>query len=257
MNKIAKYFYDKGPFDTADLRQAFQGENTGKTLANYLYRGVREGSIKSIKYGLYYAVFPSLELKHQVPDPFLIASKLAKDSVLAFHSALELHGAAYAHSHRLFYYSKRRTRKFEFGGIEYVPVQREVSWGVMTIEREGHAIRLTDRERTVLDCVDVVDYAGGLEELVKSLDMLPSLDLETMRTYVNKTGKKILFSKVGFLLEHFKERWNVPEAFLRELQKQVAGNTAKYFCVRTGNGKFLSRWNLIVPANFESLTQAA
>ncbi len=257
MNKITKQFLNKGPFSFEDLYQAFKHENQKKTLYNYLYAGLKKGYIKPIKRGLYYVAFPAGEVSNIIQDPFLVVSKLAKDSVLAFHSALELHGAAYAHSQRVYFYSKTQTRRFELMGVEYVPVQKKVTWGVTTLEREGHTIKLTDRERTVLDCIDVTDYAGGLEELIKSLDLFPSVDFKKVETYLKKADKLILYSKVGFLFENFKDRWHVPEKFLNEIERKIAGKEARYFCTQKGNGKFVSRWRLIVPDNFSSLSQAA
>ncbi len=257
MNKITKKFLGKGPFTFQDLYQAFKGENERKTLHNYLYMGLKRGYVKPIKRGLYYVVLPTDEKTEFTPDPFLVAAKLAPDSILAFHSALELHGAAYSYSHRVYFYSKTQTRRFEFRDVEYVPVQKKITWGVTTLEREGCSLKLTDRERTVLDCLDVADYAGGLEELVKSLDLLPSLDLERLKIYLGKADRWVLFAKTGFLLEHFKTRWNVPEVFLAALEKKVRGKEARYFCAKIGSGKFVSRWNLILPRNFNSLLQAA
>src|SRR3990167_8549022 len=167
MNKITNQFLGKGPFTFKDLYQAFKGENERKTLHNYLYAGLKKGYVKPIKRGLYYVVLQTDEKAGLTPDPFLVAAKLAPDSVLAFHSALELHGAAYSHSHRVYFYSKTQTRRFEFMDVEYVPVQKKITWGVTTQERGGCIIPLTDRVRTVLDCLDVTDYAGGLEELIK------------------------------------------------------------------------------------------
>ena len=257
MDKITKQFLGKGPFTFEDVYEAFKGENERKTLHNYLYTGLKEGGVKPIKRGLYYVEALSDEESQTVPDPFLVAAKLAKNSVLTYHSALELHGAAYSHSHRVYFYSTPQTRRFEFMDVEYVPIQKKVTWGVTTLEREGNTIRLTDRERTVLDCLDRPDYTGGLEELFKSLDLFPSADLEKLKTYLRKAGKLILYAKAGFLLEHFKDRWNVSETFLNELAKKVEGKENRYFCAKKGNGKLINRWNLIVPENFNSLLQAA
>jgi hypothetical protein len=50
------------------------------------------GRIGVIKSGLYFAVRPGSTEEVMQVDPFLMAGKLANDSVLAFHTTLELLG---------------------------------------------------------------------------------------------------------------------------------------------------------------------
>lgn len=257
MDKITKRFLNQGPFTFEDVYQAFKSENKKKTLHNYLYNALRDERIKPIKRGLYYVEALSDARSHRVIEPFLVAAKLANDCVLAYHSALELHGVAYSYTHRIYFYSGTRTRRFEFMDAEYIPVQKKVTWGVISIEREGGIVRMTDRERTVLDCLDRPDYAGGLEELFKSLDLFPSVDFDKMRGYLKKIGKVILYAKAGFLLEHFKERWNVSDALLSEIEKEVQGKESRYFCAKKGHSRLIRRWNLIIPDNFISLLREA
>lgn len=252
--KIYRDFYSQELFTFEELAERYAKENTEKTLRNLVYQGLKKGELGMVKRGLYFLVPPGQEPATYRPDSFLIASKLGGNPVLAYHSALALHGAAHSESNRIYFFTLTITRKFEFGGIEYVPVQRKALWGTETVQRDGGSMKVTDRERTVLDCVDRPDYTGGLEELLKSLELFPSLDLEKVEHYLWKVNKKVLFSKMGFLLERMKNQWKVSEGLLAKIEKRC-GKGAAYFETKKGHGVFVSRWRLIIPNNLEALSR--
>ena len=252
--KIYRDFYSQGLFTFGELVNRYTKENTEKTLRNLVYQGLKKGELGMVKRGLYFLVPPGQEPATYRPDPFLIASKLGGNPVLAYHSALALHGAAHSESNRIYFFTQTITRKFEFGNVEYAPVQRKASWGIETVQRDGSSLKVTDRERTVLDCVDRPDYTGGLEELLKSLELFPSLDLEKLERYLWKVNKRILFSKMGFLLDRMKDQWKVSAGLFAKIEKKC-GKGATYFETKKGHGVFASRWRLIVPNNLESLSR--
>lgn len=252
VSKVYRDFFNQGVFTFEELLRKYGEDNAKKTLRNLVFQGLKRGELGLVKRGLYFVVPPGQTKETYSADPFLIASKLSKNAAVAYHSALALHGAAYSDSNRIYFFTPTLTRDFEFRGMEYVPVQKKATWGTEAVEREGVPVKTTDRERTVIDCVDRPDYAGGLEELLKSLELFPSLDLAKLETYLKKANKKVLFAKMGFLLERMKDRWKVPEELLLRIEKHC-GKGAYYFEAKKGEGKLVSRWYLIVPANLESL----
>ncbi len=252
--KIYRDFYSQGIFTFQELVKRYTKENTEKTLRNLVYQGLKKGDLGMVKRGLYFLVPPGQEPATYRPDPFLIASKLGGHPVLAYHSALALHGAAHSESNRIYFFTPTVTRKFKFGGVEYVPVQRKALWGIETVQRDGGSVKVTDRERTVIDCLDRPGYGGGLEELLKSLELFPSLDLVKLEHYLWKINKRILFSKMGFLLDRMKDQWKVSEGLFAKIEKKCGKGTT-YFETKKGRGIFLPRWRLIVPKNIESLSR--
>lgn len=254
VSKVYRDFFNQGVFTFEGLLRKYGKENAKKTIRNLVFQGLRRGELGLVKRGLYFVIPPGQSKETYSPDPFLIASKLSKDAAVAYHSAFALHGAAYSDSNRIYFLTPTLTRGFEFRGTEYVPVQKKATWGTENVEREGVSVKTTDREKTVIDCVDRPDYAGGLEELLKSLELFPSLDLAKLEGYLKKVNKKVLFAKTGFLLERMKARWKVPEELLLRIEKHC-GKGAAYFETKKGEGKLIPRWHLILPINLESLLQ--
>lgn len=254
VSKVYRDFFNQGVFTFEELLRQYGKENSAKTLRNLVFQGRKRGELGLVKGGLYFVIPLGQSKETYSPDPFLIASKLSKNAAVVYHSALALHGAAYSDSNRIYFFTTTLTRGFEFLGMEYVPIQKKAAWGTEAVKREGVSVKTTDRERTVIDCVDRPDYAGGLEELLKSLELFPSLDLAKLEGYLKKANKKVLFAKMGFLLERMKDPWKVSEELLSRIEKHC-GKGVYYFETKKGEGKFLSRWRLIVPANLESLFQ--
>src|SRR3989338_8677355 len=127
--KIYRDFYSQGLFTFKELAERYAKKNTKKTLRNLVYQGLKKGELGTVKRGLYFLVPPGQDLATYRPDPFLVASKLGSNLVMAYHSALALHGAAHSESNRTYFFTPTITRKFESGGVEYVPIQRKALWG--------------------------------------------------------------------------------------------------------------------------------
>jgi predicted transcriptional regulator of viral defense system len=114
-------------------------------------------------------------------------------------------------------------------------------------ERQGVKLRVTGPERTLVDCLAVPRYAGGLEEALQSLGGVASLDLDGVAGYLERLGQRRLYALVGFFLEREAERLFVPPGFLADLERRRPTSPTYLDRTRTG-GRLLPRWNLVVPA---------
>lgn len=74
----------------------------------------------------------------------------------------------------------------------------------MRLEQNAEIV-VTDLERTVVDCIDRIDLAGGLEELVTALNGITHLDEQALLSYLKEYNKKFVYKKAGFLLSLLKK----------------------------------------------------
>jgi len=220
-----------------------------------LYRLAKKGYIKPVKRGLYQLV-PIQRLGREVPfDKFLLGRKLAPQYCFSHHSALEIHGVANAAIFNTVYISSpKQFRQLRYGGVEYLWVRSVNPFGVESVIWSDKAIQVSDRERTVLDCLQRIDLAGGFEEAYKSLISFPSVDLNKLYRYLDERGRKSLFHRVGFFLsmEEVRDGWHVPHDFLERLRR-IIGRKIYYFGAKKGRGRLVNEWRLIVPDNIEAL----
>jgi predicted transcriptional regulator of viral defense system len=205
--------------------------------------------VKQVKRGLYVRTEPEDVGLDLMP----VASRMAADAALAYHTALEVHGYAQSPFETLYFATWTKTKPLTFMGRKFVPVRPPVQlerkgmqggW-MDTIERRGLTVRSTTLERTVADVLDRPGLAGGLEEAWRSCSAIGGLDLRELETYVNLLNSRILAAKVGFFLERHRERLAVPEALLDRLRNLVP--RVPVYMGRGRSGRAVAGWNLLAP----------
>ena len=185
----------------------------------------------------------------------MIAGRLSKDAVIAYHSALQFLGKAHSVSSRLTYVTARRLKPFEFQGTQFVAVLAPSSiralpdfgGGVRSELRNGMYIRLTNHERTLVDVLDVPAYGGGWEEIWRSLESVEFFDLDFVVDYALRLGHALTIARVGFFLEQHHQSLMTEERHLAALQVHIPKQRQYFQSGQRKGGKLVHRWNLIVP----------
>lgn len=230
-----------------------RGSRAPGTVSSHLARWRRQHRIFKVKEGLYVRLDPDADPAAQGIDFLALASHLAPDGALAYHTALEAHGVAQSLFERLTFATWTKTRSLRFQGREFVPVRpREAlrrsgnknRW-IELMDRSGAEVRVTSLERTVADVFDRPDLAGGADEVWRSSAGVAALDLRELESYVHALGSRTLAAKVGFYLERRALDLAAPQALLERLRKR-APRSPVYFD-RRRKSRFAARWNLMVP----------
>lgn len=84
------------------------------------------------------------------------------------------------------------------------PFESTAENGVITPKGNPY-VRVTDLERTVIDCCDRIERAGGIEELLHCMEGISLFDESKLEKYLALYNKAFLYQKVGFILEYGKE----------------------------------------------------
>lgn len=233
-----------------------RGSRSPGTVSSHLARWRRQHRILKVKEGLYVRLDPGRDTGNQTIDFLALASLLAPDGALAYHTALEAHGIAQSLFERLTFVTWTKTRPLRFQGREFVPVRprkvlrrsgRPNGW-IESMDRSGAEVRVTTLERTVADVLDRPDLAGGADEVWRSSAGVAALDLGELESYVRAIGSRTLAAKIGFFLERRAEDLAVPPTLLERLRKRAPRSPA-YFD-RRRKSRFASRWNLMVPESW-------
>ena len=117
---------------------------------------------------------------------------------------------------------------------------------------EKSNVRVSSLERTIIDCIDNVDLAGGIEELLNALEQVGSLNEKKLLDVLASYNNMFLYQKTGYILEHFKEELKLSDAFFDECEPKV-DNAIRYFLQdEYSNIKFNSKWQLMAPLNLLS-----
>ena len=229
------------------------GERTQESLIAY---HTKAGRLVRVRRGLFAVVPPGADGDTHPVDPYLVAAKLTRDSVLSHHTALEFHGRAYSMWRQVTYSASRPLAKLTFRshvfqGTRFPEALRRLGkehFDVLTRDRAGVPIRITSLERTLADVLDRPHQSGGWEEVWRSLESVEFFNLDKVVEYTLLLNNATTASKVGFFLDQHREELMVEERHLQPL-REIRPRQAHYLDRnRRGPGSLSAAWNLVIPA---------
>ncbi len=63
-------------------------------------------------------------------------------------------------------------------------------------------MKISDPEKTIVDCLDHLEHAGGIDEVAKSIYFShEELDFKKIRKYANRMKNLTILKRLGFILE--------------------------------------------------------
>ncbi len=219
-----------------------------------LKQHVAAGRLVHIRRGLYATVPAGVSPESVQIDPYLLATRLSDDAVVACHAALQFHGKAYSVWRRYHYFTSARQQPLVFRDLEFIPVQtpatlrvlEDTGGGVVEHRHAGGRARVATLERTLVDVLDAPRRCGGWEEVWRSLEMVEFFDLDAVIEYTSKLKSAVTAARVGFYLEQHREALMVEERHLKALRDHAPAQP-RYLDARREHGKLVAGWNLIVP----------
>jgi len=242
-------------FMTLDKAREITGKD--KTASMALWRLSQHENLVRVHGGLYAAIPPERTLAEYEIDRFILADRSIKGSgAIAFHSALELHGAAYSRFTIVYFLTTHQVRPFTFQDTTYRPVLIADVFGTTTHYIDDVPVRVTDRERTFLDCIRRPDLCGGVEEYMKSFEAFILLDPDKLLSYLERYNERSLYQRAGLILESMKGRIEVPERLLTALHDEVSKNIYYLIPGKKGGGTLVKGWNVMVPRNMAEMMRS-
>ena len=251
-------FFANHPVFSFEEMESFlvsQGSNNRQTRKKLLVYHQKQGRILNIRRGLYAVVRLGKDGDTSSIDPFLLAGKMTKDAVLAYHTAMEFHGRAYSVFWKLYYLTEHKSQSATFGSNEFRCVLHPralvekgmTGYGVLKSERQGVEIRVTSLERTLVDMLDRPQLCGSWEEIWRSLESVEFFDLDKVVEYALLLDNSTTAARVGFFLDQHREKLFVEDHHLKSLQEH---RPAKPHYMERSNrkgGRLMKAWNLVVP----------
>lgn len=212
-------------------------------IMNYL----KKGYIERVRRDLYAVI--SMETEQPIPSRFQIASCISDDACVSHHSAFEFYGYANQVFYDVYFATEKKVRSFDYDGLHYQPV---IWRGNAGIREMNNGVRVTSLERTVIDSIADFTRIGGLEELLRCLMLIPSLDEKNLLESLEMYGRGQLYQKAGYILEVYKEELALSEEFFKECMLQSSVSKTYLFDKQDGF-VFHEKWLLYAPKELKKL----
>jgi predicted transcriptional regulator of viral defense system len=253
-------FFSATPvFERAEYAKALGRRRGDRAVTELLKYHLRVGNIRRIARGVFASVprGGGLSAPGSAVDRFLAASRLRAGAVIAYRSALELHGCAITPTNEV-----QLVARGEPGRVERVdfacrfvslPGHHSPSNGVITIDRQGLAVNVTTLERTLADLFDRYDLAGGAEDLIQSLDLVVEreepLDIEALGGFAQQLGNASAAAALGYWVDREQHRLGVTAEALEDLRSLAPRHPRYALGATPGLGRAAIGWNVILPAD--------
>lgn len=182
-------------------------------------------------------------VRHNFKDEFVIGSFMTSDATIAYWSALNLHGLTDQIPNTVFVQSTKKKQDKTVFGVQYkfIKVKSQKLTGIQLNGYGNHQYRITDIEKTIVDCFDLPQYAGEFPKLIRAFyeAELKAGKLKTYCEAVNNTG---VTKKLGFLAELFEKKNS--QAFIRYAKSKVTKTINNFDPWANNEGKIVTRWGL-------------
>ncbi len=250
--RIYKKFYTQRVVTLNEIKPMFPDEQQARNAVAYL---IKNNYARRVKSGLYYLIpFEHRDTDWQ-PDVLIVGSKISSDYFYSHATALALFGILPGPPPRVAVTVPKRFRKFQYSSHTYYPVETRHYFGFRDLDYKGISIKVSDRERTFIDCLSRLDLSGGVVGAFRNLNNFGLSNFVLLMEYLERIGKKSTMVRCGFALDFFKDNWEADEEIINELKKRARNGPVYYLDrgIPKGTGKLVKDWNLIIPRAFEDL----
>jgi len=187
-------------------------------------------------------------------DSFKLAHELFSPCYIAYRSALS-HWQLTEQVPSVTTVAVRKQRKLPQlppirGQFRLVNLAPHKFFGFTTIWRDNVKVTISDIEKTILDCLEKPQYAGGIDQAIQALLQARKtrLDLDKLDDYLQRFRNNTLLKRTGFLLDFL-------GALEHERKKgwlaRLNTNIGLLDPLGTSDGKLCSEWRLRINMDIE------
>ena len=231
-------------FSYADMVQLIGSEKAADwQIKTYL----KKGYIERVRRNLYVVI--SMETEQPIANRFQIASQVTQDACISHHSAFEYYGYANQVFYEVYFSTHKNIRFFSYDGLQYTPLPNPSTIEILDM---NNGVKVTSLERTVIDSIIDMDKIAGLEEFLRCLELIPSLNEEKLLDVLESYSKKQLYQKVGYILEFYKKDLSLSKDFFLKCIS-CSSSSKTYLTQEIRDNIFHPKWLLYAPKDLKQL----
>ncbi|MCJ2520010.1 MAG: type IV toxin-antitoxin system AbiEi family antitoxin domain-containing protein [Candidatus Thermoplasmatota archaeon] len=190
-------------FRFSDARRILN--STDDAVKGVLRRLMEKGRIRRLEKGKYLLIPARAGVEGSWSEvPSLLVRHLIDTYYIGFWTTLNYWGMTEQVSRTVFVATTKRKRDIEYGRttFQFVTLSQKKFFGSTVEEMAGGSFNVSDREKTIIDCLGFPDYAGGLDEVVKGIwEGREDLHFRRLLDYAERYGVNVLIRRLGYIVE--------------------------------------------------------
>lgn len=241
--------------EASDIITLLQSEQTGRKVIRNL---LRKGWLTRLTGGRYMLLPPERGAESMGENnPLALAAAVVEDSYVGWWSAAAFHGFTTQMPATVFVAVTKQTkaRTVEDTEIRFVTVPARKFFGAKRYTVYGRSVNLSDPEKTLVDCIDRPDLAGGPAELTRIAHAaMVEIDQGKLVDVAIQMKSTSLLQRLGFLMDIVERPLdNKLRTRLRDAIPKSARSTFGRQARRDGDIGYAAAWGLFVHARRNDL----
>jgi len=189
---------------------------------------------------------------------FVIGSHLVEPYYIGYWSALQYHGLTEQVPVTVFVVTtkrvKKRSRIILDSRFRIVTVAERKFFGFDRAHIANSAVNVSDRAKTIVDCLDHPEYCGGIGEASKALWAIrDSVGVSKVAEYGRMMGNSAILKRFGYLSDLL--GLEIPDAMMGRLYKDIRKGYSLLDPMGRRAGRHSTRWGLILNVPEENILE--
>jgi len=187
---------------------------------------------------------------------FVIVSHLADPYYIGYWNALNFHGFTEQVPFIVYVATTKRLRDRTILDTKYrfITLDKRKFFGFQPEAISNTRVNISDKEKTLADCLNHPEYCGGITEIAKALwNAKDEVSMEKLVDYAITMRNSAILKRLGFLLELL--QINVPEMLMEKIRANLKKGYVLLDPLEEAQGNYSTRWGLRVNVSEERLLE--
>jgi predicted transcriptional regulator of viral defense system len=226
-----------------------------KHAVNLLASMAQKGALHRVGRGRYAVIPPDVLYgrRSYVADPHQILNELMQTNgadglyYVAYQSAAAIHGAAHQLPFALLVAIPQQRRPIELGRarIQFVQLKPEKLFGFQQIRYHDVPLNVSDREKTILDCLERFDLCGGVAEVARTISgLIEGVEPGKLLDYLQRMDNQALAQRLGLILERLSTMQEIEGSLIDSIAQRVGVHIYPLDPHEPEAGVLDSRWRI-------------
>ena len=245
-------------FSIEDAYGAFQDKSEG-AVRFMLMRMLEKGLLIKVSKKAYWVVPFDQNADDYLPDWHLLAEPLSGGCryYIGYYSALQIHGLITQPSLKeQVVREKHKTETVVLKGVEFQFIYHNEKhfFGVKKVWIDSYnKVPCSDLEKTMIDCLYMPAYAGGIIEVAKALwTAREKLDYGKLLSYARQFDSQVVIKRLGYLLD----KLGIKTDIIDQLRGLRSAAVSPLDTEVPNEGKISTKWSIRQNVDIETIINA-